>query len=265
MLIERAEAQAWAEMFLAQRARGDDATGVDVERFGGAVALLTDRADAPAANRVIGLGLDAPVHVDEVAAIIDEYRARHIRRFLVQWSPAARPPDADAMFRRKGFRLVIPTLKLCRRVDHERIDMPDAPAITEIGPDAKAVFESTVAAPLGVPAVLAPTISSAIGLPRWHFYLAVDGDRPIAGAALFTGGDVAWCGLAATVPAARGRGAQAALLIRRLRDAAAAGCAWVSADTQPETPARPNPSFRNMRRLGFEMLYERANYMLEIT
>ena len=51
------------------------------------------------------------------------------------------------------------------------------------------------------------------------------------------------------------------LVRRRLADAAALGCRSVSIETAEDTIARDAPSFRNLRRLGFEVAYARANYL----
>jgi hypothetical protein len=88
--------------------------------------------------------------------------------------------------------------------------------------------------------------------------------RPIAGAALYVRGQQGWFGLGATMESDRRRGAQTALLARRLRDAAADGCVWASADTLVDTADRPNPSYRNMRRAGFATLYERPNFLVDL-
>ena len=132
--------------------------------------------------------------------------------------------------------------------------------VVEIGADQSAVFQATVATPLGVDPELAPFVRSTIGHANWHHYLVLDDTRPIAGAAMYVHGDVAWFGLGATGSADRGRGAQTALLVRRGRDAAKLGCKWVCAETPPDTAERPNPSYRNMRRAGMEVCYSRAHY-----
>jgi hypothetical protein len=75
---------------------------------------------------------------------------------------------------------------------------------------------------------------------------------------------MAWCGLGATIESDRRRGAQAALLARRLHDAANDGCEWVSADTLAEMTDRPSQSYRNMTRAGFTTLYDRPNYLLDL-
>jgi ribosomal protein S18 acetylase RimI-like enzyme len=70
-----------------------------------------------------------------------------------------------------------------------------------------------------------------------------------------------WFGFAATDAAYRNRGAQRALVLRRLHDAAAMGCSWVSVETAEDTAVRDAPSFRNLRRLGFDVAYTRPNHL----
>jgi GNAT superfamily N-acetyltransferase len=65
----------------------------------------------------------------------------------------------------------------------------------------------------------------------------------------------------ATLPQERGRGAQSALLTARARAAQAAGCRWLVAETGAEDPGDHNTSLRNLRRTGFEPLYERTTWL----
>ena len=81
---------------------------------------------------------------------------------------------------------------------------------------------------------------------------------------MFVSGDRAWLDFAATLPEYRGRGAQAALLARRIVDAAQLGCRWLVVETAEETPQRGAPSFRNMLRFGFRQAYVRPNFIYAI-
>ncbi len=71
-----------------------------------------------------------------------------------------------------------------------------------------------------------------------------------------------YLGPAVTLESHRGRGAQSALIARRLREAAALGVDLVTVETAAETDERPVvQSYRNLRRLGFEEAYRRPNYL----
>jgi GNAT superfamily N-acetyltransferase len=132
-------------------------------------------------------------------------------------------------------------------------------AVAETG-DAKA-FAEVATIGFGMPPQWRPWLAASVGRAGWRHYLAWKDSKPVACAALFVRGDAGWLGVATTVPAARGRGAQGALLARRIEDGLALGCRWFVTETGEETPERPNPSFRNMIRAGFKVAYHRQNYM----
>jgi GNAT superfamily N-acetyltransferase len=217
-----------------------------------------------AINRVIGLGFAEPMTPAILERLIEWYAAAGTQRFVIQWSPAAHPPTTADLLADRGFRPVSYWSKLWRPLAGPVPDVAPVESdvtVDEIGPSDALAFERVVADPLGVPADLGAGVRSTIGHPGWRFYLAYRGGAAIAGAAIYCEGDGAWFGLGATKSEFRRHGAQTALLTRRLRDAARAGCRWVSADTMQPTTDKPNPSHRNMLRLGFIPLYDRPNYL----
>lgn len=169
-----------------------------------------------------------------------------------------RPSRSDHRRRcRRGFQV-----KLVAALD----ELPSLPVarvdVREAAADDASFFMDIVGGQLGVPEPARAGIVSTICQPGWHFYFAMVNDRPVAGAAMFVRARGAWFGLAATLPEYRSQGAQSALLLRRIADAKAAGCSWVSAETVPES-MEPNPSLRNMKRLGLRELYHRPWYRFQ--
>jgi GNAT superfamily N-acetyltransferase len=88
-------------------------------------------------------------------------------------------------------------------------------------------------------------------------YFASIGGEPVATGVLRLHEGVALFGGAATVPEARGRGAQQALVAARLRDAAEAGC-----DLAMMCAAPGSASQRNAERNGFRIAYTRVKWQL---
>ena len=78
-------------------------------------------------------------------------------------------------------------------------------------------------------------------------------DRAVATGTLTAVRTVAWFGGAATLPEARGRGAQHALLIDRLHRARRMGCTLAAVTAVPD-----GVSARNLLRVGFQLLYTQA-------
>jgi GNAT superfamily N-acetyltransferase len=95
--------------------------------------------------------------------------------------------------------------------------------------------------------------------------MAYDGGKAVSTGALFVSGEAAWLDFATTLPEYRGRGAQAALLARRIVDAAELGCRYLVVETAEDTPQRGAPSHRNMLRFGFQEAYARPNYIHTFT
>ena len=262
-LVERVEAEGWAARHQAVGPEFQTRFGTEVRRYGRAVAMLTRHVDFPSINRVFLLGLKDPLTTDLLDTIIADYGDAGVARMVLHWSPNAVPVQARDWFANRGFRELRPMAILRRRTDPELMTRTPL-RIVEIDRSDAAVYEQTVAPADGVPAEVAPHVWAALGHPAWRHYLAYDGDRAIAGASLFAHGSAAWCAGCATLPEARRRGAQSALLARRIHDAAIMGCDWIVAETLAETPEHGNPSYRNMRRLGFEDVYLRASFLLDL-
>jgi hypothetical protein len=117
-------------------------------------------------------------------------------------------------------------------------------------PEQQRVFLDTLVAGYGAPPELSRFLRAEHRAGGMRRFVAWQGPRPVAAAAFSMHGHVAVLGGAATVPAARGSGAQAALLHHRLNQAAAAG-----ADAATATAAPESASVRNLARIGFDVCY----------
>jgi len=100
--------------------------------------------------------------------------------------------------------------------------------------------------------------------PKVRTYLACDGATAVASGLLFLSGRWAWLGFAGTLASHQGDGAQSALLRRRLADGTAAGATRFVVEAVPPAPEswQDNPSYRNILRAGFMLVYARANYLI---
>jgi hypothetical protein len=95
-------------------------------------------------------------------------------------------------------------------------------------------------------------------IPGAHRFLATEDGRPVAAGGLFIHDTVALLAGASTIPAARQKGAQLALLDARLRFAAAAGCDLAMMGALPGSGSQ-----RNAERNGFRIAYTRIKWMLK--
>jgi hypothetical protein len=262
--LELVEASAWAQIQRAVAPSFLERFGVSVHERDGMVALFAPLTRELALNRILALGVSTPLTAIALDALIAEYRAASVPRFLIGWSPVARPDQARQWFTDRGFRKICGMAKTYRRTG-STLAVDTQLEVTEVGAADAERFGATAARGNDMPPEFASGFNSTLGHPGWRHYLALDGARPVAAAALYVEGEVAWGGFAGTIASDRGRGAQSALLARRVRDAASSGAKWITCETTAESPERPNQSLRNMRRLGFELLHEREHYVLDLS
>jgi hypothetical protein len=123
-------------------------------------------------------------------------------------------------------------------------------------------FGQIAQAGFGLPEGTVKWFAALSGRPGWHLYLAYEGETPIASGAAFTKHGMAWLGVDATLADYRRRGAQTALINRRIEGGRAARLAGFIAETgQPSNGQETtHTSYSNYRRAGFVRAYVRPNY-----
>jgi hypothetical protein len=131
-----------------------------------------------------------------------------------------------------------------------------------------AVLAASVATDLTVREVTADTLPSlpddvmwpdyrrSAGASGYHHFMAFDGARPVASAALYVAEELGYLGMASTAEADRRRGAQQALIAARIETARAVGCRVLVS----ETLSILTSSLGNLRRAGFTSIYDREVY-----
>jgi len=258
--LERIEAAVWGDCFRAASAEEAAACGTHLDTGPAGTMMAASGVDVLAFNRLLGFGVEQPATQAMVDAVVASYAAAGVSRFFIQVSPAARPPQVYDWLAARGFRHHNNWVKLFRRVE----DPPQVSTdlhVRPVGPEHAEAFAGIVALAFEWPDRVMPWLARLVGRVGWHHYLAFDGDVPVATGALYVHDGIGYLGPAATLPACRGRGAQGALIARRLRDAAALGCSWLVTETAEDRPGHSAPSMRNMLRYGFEIAYRRPNYL----
>lgn len=262
--LEVAEIDAFTDLWRSVNPELAAACGLGIETVGDGVVMSANRIDVLAMNRATGLGLRQRVGADFFDDMIGAFTRAGSPRFFVQVAPTPGHERIVDGLERHGVHHYNNWMRL--RFDLSRLPnvapaRPSAVTVREIGVDASADFGRIVSTAFGYPPAMVLLPSQTIGRPGWRHYLAYDGDTPIGAAAMFVNGEAAWFGFAGTDAAHRKKGAQHALVMRRLHDAAGDGCRWVSVETAEDTVTKDAPSFRNLRGLGFEIAYKRANYL----
>lgn len=260
--IDRAEARLCADVaaFVATR-RQADTTIIPIS--GG---LATYVSPASPLNKVICLAMDSAFDLPALERIEAEWDRRR-EPVRIELSILA-DPSAGGVLTGRGYRLHGFENVLGLPLDHWRDDAA-VPGVTvdvtrdaadertwlDIGVEAFMNLDGTgsVADDALSREQLAAVIEEFAGAPGFTRYLARLEGTPVGEAAMRVDGDVAQLSGAGTLPHARGRGVQKALVQQRLSDARRAGCTIAVVTTAPGTRSQAN-----VMRRGFQLLYTRA-------
>lgn len=260
-VLEYSEAAYWSKLYDSKTAL-DCKSAIIAGAFVGAISEL----DILAMNRVIGLGMEVPVRPEDIDRIIQFYKTAGSKRFFIQLSPYAQQEDLATILYNKGFKRYNNWAKLLRLTDDDKaIDERDTSlkVIVATPEDAQTYGQVIFNSFDWEDDRLVEWLAASVGKPGYHHYLVTCYNKAIAAGALHVMNNYASMSIAGTLPGYRGMGAQSLLLKTRILQARQLGCDYIISETAEEQPDKPVSSFRNMRRLGFEMVYLRENWLFE--
>lgn len=260
VVADQAEAAAYADLWRAAPDAIRTALGLELRERNGATCLLAPRLPVPMFNRVIGLGMSQPASLDDVHTLARHFSAAGSRDWWLHWSPFAVPAGLDATLLGQGWTL--PSRSRWAKMLWRGGAAPELVTDLRIAPardDQVAAVTQAIIQAFGMPPPMAGWLAALHRRERWRVYAACDAERVVGGACLYLNGAMAWLGMGAILDTHRRRGGQRALMALRISDARAAGCAHIVTETGEPVGDEPNPSFANMRRIGFECVASRLN------
>jgi GNAT superfamily N-acetyltransferase len=222
--------------------------GIELGRFGPVQAtVLRELAEVQMINLLLGATEPGAVASGELEAAIGWARERGVDPYIPVTPGLPTSGEVESFLRGAGFEPGYSWMKFVRDTHPPRFSPPGDVEVVELTGPGEEPFAAIVAAGFGLPAWCAELFAGLPGRSGWRCYVArVDGEAQATGAMLLDGG-IAEFGMAATLEPARRRGCQAALLHRRIADAAA-GCELLFVETGERIPGRPSNSYRNILR-----------------
>jgi ribosomal protein S18 acetylase RimI-like enzyme len=270
-LAEHIEAESMAAMFDIASEPVHRALGLEYVRVGGGVAAVsTSEAMQQYWSRAVGFGWSEPITDDVVEQVCELHRRHGCRVVRFQVSPWV-PGEWETTLERHGFT----PDATCSKFVRDTSPSPEAFTTLKVRPLTRADGERYAAvycegfgighADHALDQSVREWLVDQTERDSWSVFGAFDGESMVACAAMYLTGDSAELLGATTLPNARRRGAQTALLAERLRAAARRGVRWVSTEVSAASDGERVSSIRNLRRLGFVELYERRNWVADLT
>lgn len=260
--LEHIEIDAWRDLCAAAPPPFAAGVGLETIDLGGPLLAICRRIDHYQFNRLLGAGLGDDAEGRSLETGAARFREASLRNGFLQISPGPRAASLETKAQAMG---LVPNERVWVKFSRGDAPAPEGPtslAIEPVTPATAMDFGRAVAAGFGMPDALAPWLAALTGRPGWHLYLARDGATAVGGAAMYLADGRAWLGIGAVQAGARRKGGQGALLARRIADGRAMGARWFATETGKSLPGEPHPSFSNIQRAGFEIAYERTNWML---
>jgi hypothetical protein len=262
-MLERAAQEFRADMWGTACEDAVEECGIAERRFGPVQAnVIESMPDAPTINTVLGAAEPGAVkggHLEEAIEWVDSF---HVDYRVLVGRDRPGTAAAEAWLNCRGFEQGRALVRYARKASMP--DLPGVPGVKvwEIG-ESESDGETMVfdAAPaLGMPA---PASSLLFALPvqeRWRTYTAeLEGEIVSFGSMMIDGG-IAALGLDATLPGARRRGCNQALLRARLLAAFEAGCETVFAGVPSYGNEGVAAGARNLLRAGFVPAHQSMNW-----
>lgn len=266
---ERSEAEAIYDFEYSATPSTKAALGMAFLRCGGGVALSVRNDPTEFWSKALGFGFDTPITLELVEEVLGFYRSQRNPVAVLQLAPSVLPEDWSEICAKTGLTAGSAVVKLARDLHEPAPGHGEALAaglrVGAVGqPDAEE-WAKLLLGVFGMPAdALSGLVMSSVGRAGWHPQGVWDGDELVAVGTVHVGGDTAQMFAGATAPAARGKGAQTALIAARAKVAEAAGCRWLVAETSMEAPGEHNSSLHNLLRSGFRVAYEQTNWQLRL-
>jgi GNAT superfamily N-acetyltransferase len=263
--MELVESESWADYLLT----GSRALGARALQTGGGFALEIPGDPSGTLNMVRGIGWEEPVSAGLLERIFGFYRDARAPSAVLMVAPQVLPPDWAALCERFGIAgtgsaivklsgqalAVAEQSRAARRLDRGlRVGPVPADRADEWGRAMRLGFGHEDPR-------LAEQSAGLSGLRGWRVFAVYEGDDIVATGSLRVDGNVGHLFGGATLPSARKRGAQSALIAARAAAAAEAGCVWVIAEAVAEEPGTHNSSLHNQLRAGLTARYQRENWI----
>ena len=258
LAMERVESLAFRDLCAGATEADLAALGLRATEIAGAFAMAAAATDSLIQNRVLGFGLNGAITDDAVRAVKAHYPAGGA--FSVNLCPFAEPAQAPEVLARHGFATYFQLLKWVRD-DADMIPVETSLDVVTIGPERAHEWEHLYASVHSLPPAFAAWVAHGVGRSGWTHVLALDGEHPVAAAAMFARDGYAWLGMMGTLESHRRRGAQGALIAARVRAGLAAGVRAFTLETGPDSPEVPSGSLRNAARGGFRVAYRRPSWV----
>lgn len=264
--VERAEANAWVDLFAAAPENYAREHGLRLARVGEVVVLRASRIPFPLFNRALGLGLGEPATPGQVDRVLALLREGGGSRFLVHLVPGAQPEALGEWLAERGLQVRSGWDRLLRDGQPQPLDNGDPPldpdaTMERVTPATTEEWAGFVDRLYGLPT--GPWLAALVDRPGWFHFVLRRGGEVAAARSMYVHHDgMAWLGIEAPVPGIMTASAADDLELSAalVKAGLAAGADAFVTDIEKPSPDGQGEAYEGFARLGFERLYLRQSW-----
>ncbi|MCI0449756.1 MAG: bifunctional GrpB family protein/GNAT family N-acetyltransferase [Chlorobi bacterium] len=241
-------------------AYADDAAGSKAKfkmlREGSLTAIRTDIFPGFSLNRALGV---TNVNNDLLDKMDEFYKGKE-GKFALQIPPNELDEEKVRLLNSRGFTYSnswVTFYKDSSPVESRSTDLE----IKEIGKEHANEFARILNDVFAFPHEFDGIAGSVVGQKEWVTYMALDGSKAVGSASVCIIRETAYLSFANVIPEYRRRGVQGELGRKLIDTARELRAKWIVVDTAETSEEHPNPSYWNVLRHGFRLMYHRPNYV----
>ncbi|MEM6701814.1 MAG: hypothetical protein AAF690_03870 [Acidobacteriota bacterium] len=234
---------------------------------GSARLVLTRKSSNLLYNRLIAVGQRSPASASALDWALGHCLEQRAQGLAVAVTPRSRPQRLGLWLEKRGFERGFPGAKLWR--DDRRLPRQTGSAeirVRRVRGAESGHWVDVVARVWRAFGTRRAWFEARAQAEGWRHYVASIDGVDVGAGALFVGnvGDLCVGHLVdgVTLPEARRRGVQSAIIRRRIQEGRQSGCQLFCSETAPPLPRMPLVSYRNLKRQGFELAYLRDSWNL---
>lgn len=260
-VIEGHEAEAWFAFAASASRQQSNPMGAVALRGTRVLMTAMTAVNFAGLNRVIGLGVGSPATTDDILEIEEFYGSLNQTRFTIDVAPTIHSDQLISVLRERGYRQLDQTVV---KSWHPLNDVPfprGGPEVVLLDTEYKDQWSRLHRRVRQTPRLFGHWFVAGFDDPRFFHWGIVEDGVLLAGAAGYLSDRLLWCGFSATLPEARGRGFQTLLARERLRFSQERECYLAHVENDPDTSASASIGLHNMKKVGYQVLYERAQFV----
>lgn len=254
--FEITEAEATYHMFENAPPEAVKRTGFSLMHENGVTAIRADIFEEFSLNRVLGISEINEKFLDKMEIF---YKGKP-GKFALQIPPGLINDETKHLLDSRGYEYSNSWVTFYRDTSPSESRGTEF-EIREIGPEYAVEYGRILNEVFAFPHEFDEITSCTLGRKDWITFMAFDGNKPAGSASVYISGENGYLSFGNVLTEYRNKGIQGELLTRRISEARKRGVKWLFVDTGEDSKENPNPSYWNILRKGFRLMYHRPNYV----